>query len=90
MPSFSGGDEVQVRTWAEIRATLDELDTLDAYRFTSAMRGRCGHRYRVAEVVKHRFDEVTGQLVRCRDVYTLEGVICDGSGNPAAAGCGSG
>ena len=79
------GEVVEVRSAAEILATLDERGCLDNLPFMPEMISRCGQLF----TVDRRADKVcdTIETLRSRrinDAVLLEGERCDGSGH---AGC---
>lgn len=80
------GEWVEVRSQAEILATLDENGELDGLPFMPEMFGLCGRRLRVHRRADKTCDTISGNIVarRMRGVVHLEGVRCDGS---AHAGC---
>jgi hypothetical protein len=79
------GDEVIVRSEAEILATLDENGELDALPFMPEMLAFCGRRMTVRKVAVKTCDTVTKSgLRRVDDAVHLEESSCDGS---AHGGC---
>jgi hypothetical protein len=79
------GDVVQVRSEAEILATLDERAELDALPFMPEMLRFCGERFTVGKVAHKLCDTMTRSgMRRMRDAVHLEGVRCDGQ---AHGGC---
>jgi len=79
------GDWIEVRSQAEILATLDSEGRLDGLPFMPEMLAFCGRRMRVQSVAHKTCDTVwqTGGR-RIRNAFHLEGARCDGS---AHAGC---
>jgi hypothetical protein len=76
------GDLVQVRSAAEILATLDSQGTLDQLPFMPEMVDYCGQRLRVAKraVKTCWYGQGTGmRKFRADDVVILEGVRCSGA-----------
>jgi hypothetical protein len=72
------GDWVEVRSEAEILATLDEQGTLDALPFMPEMKQFCGRRFRV----RARADRTSMATLWMRsmdDAVHLDGARCDGS-----------
>jgi hypothetical protein len=72
------GEWVQVRSEAEIRATLDGDDSLDGLPFMPEMRRFCGRQY----VVKARADRTVVQKLgvrRMRGTVHLDDLRCDGA-----------
>ena len=85
------GDVVEVRSPAEILATLDENGTLDAMPFMPEMIRHSGKRFTVSHRVEKICDTVSGgdvRSLRMRDTVFLEDLRCDGSGHGGCqAGC---
>jgi hypothetical protein len=78
-PEFDPGDMVEVRSEAEIEATLDRRDRNRGLSFTPEMRDLCGRRFRVARRVHKIIDERTGKMVQLAGgCLILEGAICRG------------
>jgi len=74
------GDEVEIRPWAEIRATLDERGCLEELPFMPEMLALCGQRARVFRCVHRIFDYRKSRLMRHMDrAVLLVGTVCDGS-----------
>jgi hypothetical protein len=71
------GDWVEVRSEAEILATLDSEGTLDQLPFMPEMRSFTGRRFRVKARADRTFAEKRG-LRRMADTVHLDGVYCDG------------
>jgi hypothetical protein len=90
---FSGhdlivGDMVEIRPWAEIRATLDDRGCREALPFMPEMVRMCGQRARVFRSMHRLFDYRKTRRMRQMDgAVLLVGVVCDGSshGNCEAA-----
>jgi hypothetical protein len=83
---YRAGDVVEVRSKAEILATLDERGCVDGLPFMPEMLRFCGRRYRV-RAVAHKTCETarqTGKGRRLRATVHLEDLRCDGS---AHGGC---
>jgi hypothetical protein len=83
------GDIVEVRSAAEILATLDENGALDDMPFMPEMLPYVGRRFTVSRRVEKICDTiaVTGSR-RMRDTVYLEDLRCDGSGHGGCqAGC---
>ena len=73
------GELVEVRSRAEIEATLDDKGTLRGLRFGAEMLPYCGRRARVLARVERIIDEKTGRMLRLRDCIILEDVWCQGT-----------
>ncbi len=74
------GDRVQVRPFAEIRATLDAADSLDGMPFLPEMLRYCGKEGRVFRRVDKIYDYGGRKdLRRLRNCVLLANLRCDGS-----------
>jgi hypothetical protein len=74
------GDEVEVRSWAEIRRTLDEQGCLEGLPFMPEMLAMCGRRARVFRCAHRIFDYRKTRRMRHMDgVVLLVGAVCNGS-----------
>jgi len=78
------GEEAEVRTLAEIRATLDERGALDGIPFMPEMERFAGRRARVWRRADRLCVEGAPTHRRLRDTVFLEDLRCDGSEH---AGC---
>jgi hypothetical protein len=83
------GETVEVRSDAEILATLDGRGELDSLPFMPEMLQFCGQRFTVAKRASKLCDTITWSgLRRMEDAVHLTGVRCDGSGHGGCqAGC---
>jgi hypothetical protein len=73
------GDWVEVRSAAEILATLDERGRLEARPFMPEMLSACGKRFRVFKSAHKGCDTIaTNTSRRMDDAVHLEGLRCDG------------
>ncbi|HKY68087.1 MAG TPA: hypothetical protein VJM49_17015, partial [Acidimicrobiales bacterium] len=73
------GDLVEVRSQAEIEATLDDRGAVRGLRFSAEMLPYCGTRARVLGRVERIIDEKTGRMLSLRDCIVLDGVWCEGT-----------
>ena len=73
------GEIVEVRSQAEIEATLDVSGALRGLRFGAEMLPYCGRRARVLARVDRIIDEQTGRMLKLRDCIILEDVWCQGT-----------
>jgi hypothetical protein len=74
------GDLVEVRPWAEIRATLDEHGCLERLPFMPEMRDMCGRRVRVFRCMHRLFDYRKSRRMRQMEgTVLLLATTCDGS-----------
>jgi hypothetical protein len=79
------GDVVEIRSQAEILATLDENGELDSLPFMAEMIQYCGQRLTVDKVAHKLCDTLTRSGIRrMENAVHLTGVRCDGS---AHGGC---
>jgi len=72
------GEEVEVRSFGEIAATLDQAGTTEALPFMPEMASLCGRKF----TVRHRLEKTCVEGYGARllpHTVTLEGVYCDGS-----------
>jgi hypothetical protein len=79
---FRRGDIVEVRSAAEILATLDEHAALDALPFMPEMVACCGRQFRVdrrTEKICNTIGDFNSR--RLHDCVLLDDVRCDGSGH---------
>jgi hypothetical protein len=73
------GELVQVRSPAEIEATLDDKGFNRGLSFDREMLPYCGQTLRVKERVERLIDESTGRMLRIpKDCIILEGPVCSG------------
>jgi hypothetical protein len=71
------GELVEVKSKADILATLDAQGRNRGLRFDSEMLHYCGRRYRVERRVERILDERTGGMILLpRDCIVLEGAAC--------------
>ena len=75
---FVRGDIVEVRSPAEIAATLDSDGRLDGIPFMPEMTGKCGHRFRVHRRAERTCVEGLG-MRRLNNTVFLEDLRCDGA-----------
>jgi hypothetical protein len=83
------GEIVEVRSEAEILATLDASAELESLQFMPEMLQFCGRRFRVDKLAVKLCDTIgsTG-MYRMRNAVHLEGVRCDGQAHGGCqAGC---
>jgi hypothetical protein len=73
------GELVEVRSQAEIEATLDEKGDLRGLRFGAEMLPYCGTKARVLARVDRIIDEKTGRMLTLRDCIILENLWCQGT-----------
>ena len=84
-PKLRAGDLVEVRSRAEILATLDADGCIDGMPFMAEMLRYCGQRLRVSKVAHKTCDTATKTGGRwLKDIVHLEDTRCDGA---AHGGC---
>jgi hypothetical protein len=90
-PPLRAGDVVEVKSAAEIHATLDSDASIDGMPFMPEMLQYSGKRFTVSRRVEKICDTVSGgppNSRRLRDAVLLEDLRCDGSGHGGCqAGC---
>ena len=74
------GDEVEIKTWAEIRATLDAHGCMEQLPFMPEMLALCGQRAHVFRCMHRLFDHRKSRRMRHMDgAVLLVGAVCDGA-----------
>ena len=77
---FLVGELVEVKTWPEIRATLDEHGCLEQLPFMPEMLSMSGKRARVFRCMHRLFDHrKTRRMRHMHGTVLLTGAVCDGS-----------
>lgn len=72
------GEWVEVKSLAEIQATLDPQGRNRGLSFEPEMALYCGRRYRVAAPVQKIIVERTGEMARLGNTVILDGIVCQG------------
>jgi hypothetical protein len=72
------GDLVRVRSKKEICSILDDWRRYKGCSFMDEMYEYCDKRYRVLKKVQYFYDEVKQEVVKCKDIVILDGLICSG------------
>jgi len=85
--SFSSGEAVLIRPYHEIQATLDADGCCEGLWFMPGMKKHCGRQAKILKRVRTIFDERNWKMVRIRNAYLLEGLICDGRDVFDGEGC---
>ena len=75
------GEWVEIKSRAEIEATLDGGGKNRGLSFEAEMLEHCGRRYRVAFQVRRIINEQTGKMVQLSNTVVLDGVVCQGTCN---------
>lgn len=79
-PTFHRGDEVRVRSAADVLATLDDDGLLDALPFMAEMVQHCGHRFTVERRADRVCDTISYSGSRnMADTVLLDDLRCDGA-----------
>jgi hypothetical protein len=77
---FIVGDVVEVKSWSEVKMTLDETGRLENLPFMPEMRAMCGQRARVFRAMHRLFDyRKTRRMRHMVGTVLLVGTTCDGS-----------
>lgn len=85
--TFTAGDIVEILSLPGIRKTLDEKGCCEGLGFMEPMEMYCGRRSRVVKKARMIFDERRWKMVRLRNVYLLENIVCEGRGVFDGEGC---
>jgi hypothetical protein len=72
------GELVEIKSPAEIEATLDAQGRNRGLSFEPEMAQLCGRRYRVATPIRKIIVEETGKMVQLNNTVILEGLVCQG------------
>jgi hypothetical protein len=72
------GEWVEVKSAAEIQATLDAKGRNRGLEFDPEMLLHCGHRYQVAAPLRNIIAEETGKMIQLSNTVLLEGLTCQG------------
>lgn len=74
--ALKAGDRVRVRSWDDIKRTLDAEKRCGGLGWLPLQQEHCGKTYTVVRRVERFFDERARRLLKLRDVVLLEGVHC--------------
>ena len=72
------GDMVCVRPKDEIQNELDDAGKYKGCWFIDEQYDYCGKEFRIAKRVDYFFDEAKQKMVKCKNMFFLEGVLCSG------------
>jgi hypothetical protein len=75
---LQSGELVEIRSRAEIQATLDDRGRNRGLSFEPEMALYCGRRFRVATPVRRIVAEESGKMLTLTNTVILEGVCCHG------------
>lgn len=81
------GDIVLVRPMEEIKKTLDDKMQTAGVEFMPGMDRFCGQKATVVKPITYIFDERAWRLLKCKDLFILDGIICEGAGMYEKEGC---
>lgn len=81
------GDTVLILSMDEIEKTLNEKKTTEGVLFFAGMERYAGTKAKVLKEVGHIFDERAWRLLRCKNMFILEGLYCDGKYLSSKEGC---
>lgn len=76
--NLQAGELVEVKSFEEIKATLDTQGRNRGLRFETEMARYCGRRFRVAQSLRRAIAEKTGKMIELKNTVTLEGLTCEG------------
>jgi hypothetical protein len=85
--SMEKGDLVEILPIEYIKKTLDNNGSCQGLVFMRPMEKYCGRRARILKKVRTIYDERLQKMVKIRNVYLLENVICDGRDFFSKEGC---
>jgi hypothetical protein len=80
LSKLKAGNLVRIASYEKIKETLDTNNCCDGLLFMENMSQFCSKEYQILETVKWVCDEYSKKMLRCRDVFVLKDVICDGKG----------
>ncbi len=78
-PPLQPGDSVRVKSWLEIRQTLNNWHQLNGCSFMEEMWPYCGTRQTVLKRVEKFLDERDYRVKKCKGIVILDGVMCQGT-----------
>jgi hypothetical protein len=76
--NLQAGELVEIKSAAEIEATLDAKGRNRGLSFEPEMALHCGRRYRVAAPLHTIIAEDSGKMVQLTNTVILEGLVCQG------------
>ena len=76
---LDAGDLVRVRTWPEIRSTLNNWNQLKGCAFMEEMQEYCGTEQRIFKRVDNFLDERDYLMKKTKNIYLLKDVLCEGT-----------
>jgi hypothetical protein len=78
LESFSPGEVVRIKDKADIVALIDFDGKYKRCQFMDEMYQYCGKTYPVRQQVEYFYDAGLKKLCKCKDLYILEGMACEG------------
>jgi hypothetical protein len=81
------GDTVMIRPMEEIEKTLDHHMRTAGVDFMAGMARFCGQKAAVMKPVTYIWDEKAWRLLKCKDLFILKGLVCDGRDLYQKEGC---
>ena len=72
------GNIVKVRPKEEIQKELDDAGKYGGCWFIDEQYEYCDKKFKVAKKVDYFFDEAKQKMVKCKNIYFLDGVLCSG------------
>jgi hypothetical protein len=76
---LQAGDRVRVKSWGEIKATLNNWNQLKGCSFMEEMLPYCGTTQRVLKPVRKFLDERDYLVKKSKGILILDGVFCEGT-----------
>ena len=76
--NLEAGEAVKIRSWNEIKLTLDERNDYKNCGFMAGMKQYAGTKQRVLKPVRIFVDERDLQLKKTKGIVLLEGLMCQG------------
>lgn len=78
--SLKPGEKIRIKSYDQIKRTLDNNGKYQGLAFTPAQIKYCGGTYIVLKRLEKAFDERRWKLFKVKNTVLLEGVVCDGKG----------
>jgi hypothetical protein len=76
--NLQAGELVEIKSFAEVKATLDAQGRNRGLSFEPEMALHCGRRYRVGAPLHTIIVEASGKTVHLNNTVILEGLVCQG------------
>jgi hypothetical protein len=76
---LQAGDQVRVKSRAEIEETLNQWNRLKGTAFMEEMWPYCGTTHQVLKRLDRFLDERDYHIKKCRGIVLLDGAICEGT-----------